>query len=290
MKKSVARPSDGVHRFFHESVAQVTEGLMDKPFLAGLLGLFRRGHRERRFNLPTLLWLGVFAAAHAGLKSMAAILDQARDTLVELGKVPLRGRSLTQSGWSRAKRRLPLGLLRRVWRHWVDLARLHAGEAARYRGMHLVALDKKSVRVPEALWAKVGSKHAGGCDGPAEVEMLVAYDVCVRVPLAVTLGRANTHGLPSCLAPARPAPARGPRRHPPRTPRAPGHLGHRRTTRPPLRARHSEAPRTLPLQECPSPKETNTCGLTHRHCSGCLLCEAPGGPFRQETAGVFSPR
>lgn len=196
MKKSVARPSDGVHRFFHESVAQVTEGLMDRPFLAGLLSLFRRGHRERRFNLPTMLWLGIFAAAHAGLKSMTAILDKARDTLVELGKVPLRGRSLTQSGWSRAKQRLPLGLLRRVWRHWVELARLHAGEAALYRGMHLVALDKKSVRVPEALWAKVGSKRSGQRDGPAQVEMLAAYDVCVRVPLEVTLGRANTNERP----------------------------------------------------------------------------------------------
>jgi hypothetical protein len=177
-------------------VAQVTASLMDRPFLAGLLSLFRRRHRERRFNLPTLLWLGIFAAAHAGLKSMTAILDKARDTLVELGKVPLRGRSLTQSGWSRAKQRLPLGLLRRVWRHWVELARLHAGEAALYRGMHLVALDKKSVRVPEAIWAKVGSKRSGPRDGPAQVEMLAAYDVCVRVPVAVTLGRANTNERP----------------------------------------------------------------------------------------------
>jgi hypothetical protein len=196
VKKSLARPDDGVHRYFHDRVAQVTESVMDKPFVASLLGLFRSGHRERRFRLPTLLWLGIFAAANATRKSMSDILDTARDTLVELGKVPLRARTLTQSGWSRAKQRLPLGVLRRVWRRWVELARLHAGEAAVYRGMHLVALDKKSVRVPEALWAKVGSQRSGRRDGPAQVEMLVAYDVCVRVPLEVTLGRANTNERP----------------------------------------------------------------------------------------------
>jgi hypothetical protein len=74
----------------------------------------------------------------------------------------------------------------------VDLARGHAGEAALFHGMRLVALDKKTVRVPEALWSVFRSHRGGRGDGPAQAELLVAYDVAVRVPLELTLGKVRT--------------------------------------------------------------------------------------------------
>lgn len=209
MKKSVARQDDGVHSFFASSARKIAESLMDAEFLKKLRGMFAPGHRERRFNLATLVWLGIFGAANATLRSMEAILAAAA-AAVEGGKtLPLRRRTLTESGWSRAKARLPLGLLRRLWRRWVEVARLHAGDKALYHGMRLVALDKKTMNVPEALWPTFRSHRGGRGEGPAQAELLVAYDVCVRVPLELTLGRVreDERKMASCLLRKLPAPS-----------------------------------------------------------------------------------
>jgi hypothetical protein len=188
---SVARPDDGVHSFFTAKARTILSTLLEPGTLSRLVAPFRPRRRARRFDVATMLWLGVFAAANAAVRSMEEILASACAAVEGGEAVPLRGRTLTQSGWSRAKRRMPLGLLRRVWRHWVGVARELAGPAARFAGLRLVALDKKTLTVPEALWGVFGSKGPAGRDGPAQGELMVAYDVCVRVPLTMTLSRAN---------------------------------------------------------------------------------------------------
>lgn len=196
MNESVARPDDGVHLFFASVTKRLVTDLLQEHFLETLLGLFARGHRERRFNLATMLWLGIFGAAHASMRSMEAILAAARDAVEGLSEVPLHARTLSQSGWSRAKARMPLGLLKHVWRRWVALARSNGGEAAWFHDLRLVALDKKTLRVPEALWTTFGSHGGTRHAGPAQGELVVAYDVGVRVPLELTLGRAGTNERP----------------------------------------------------------------------------------------------
>jgi hypothetical protein len=189
VRKSVARPDDGVHSFFAFSALKIGHAVLDAGFMRSLRKLFSPRHRERRFNLPTLLWLGIYAAAHASLASMKAILDHACEAVEGKGDLPLRPRTLTESGWSRAKDRLPLGLLKRFWRHWGELARLQAGTKALFHDMRLVALDKKTITVPEALWKTFRAHRGSRGEGPAQAELMVAYDVAVRVPLEFTLGR-----------------------------------------------------------------------------------------------------
>jgi len=56
------------------------------------------------------------------------------------------------------------------------------------------ALDKKTLNVPEALWPVFRSHRGSRGEGPAQGELLVAYDVALRVPLQLTLagsGRAS---------------------------------------------------------------------------------------------------
>jgi hypothetical protein len=189
VSKSVARPDDGVHSFFASAAQKIGEAVLDAGFIKSLLRLLAPGHRERRFNLPTLIWLGIYGAAHASLASMEAILAHACEAVRGTGDLPLRLRTLTQSGWTRAKDRLPLGLLKRFWRHWVERARFHAGTKALFHDLSLVALDKKTITVPEALWTTFRSHRGGRGEGPAQAELMVAYDVAVRVPLELTLGR-----------------------------------------------------------------------------------------------------
>jgi hypothetical protein len=189
VSKSVARPDDGVHSFFASAAQKIGEAVLDAGFIKSLRKLLTPSHRERRFNLPTLIWLGIYGAAHASLASMRAILDHACEAVEGTGDLPLRLRTMTQSGWTRAKDRLPLGLLKRFWRHWVELARFHAGTKALFHDMRLVALDKKTITVPEALWTTFRAHRGGRGEGPAQAELMVAYDVAVRVPLELTLGR-----------------------------------------------------------------------------------------------------
>jgi len=189
VKKSVARPDDGVHSFFTSSAQRIAEAVLDAGFIKSLRELFSPRHRERRFNLPTLIWLGIYGAAHASLRSMEAILAAACEAVEGRGNLPLRLHTLTQSGWTRAKERLPLGFLKRFWRHWVELARSAAGTKALFHGMRLVALDKKTINFPEALWTTCRAHRGSRGEGPAQAELMVAYDVAVRVPLEVTLGR-----------------------------------------------------------------------------------------------------
>jgi hypothetical protein len=187
--KSVARPDDGVHSFFASAAQKIGEAVLDAPFIKSLRKLFAPRHRERRFKLPTLIWLGIYGAANASLASMKVILDHACEAVEGKGNLPLRLRTLTESGWSRAKDRLPLRLLRGFWHHWVELARLAAGTKALYHGMRLVALDKKTITVPEALWPTFRSHRGSRGAGPAQAELMVAYDVAIRVPLDLTLAR-----------------------------------------------------------------------------------------------------
>ena len=189
MNKSVARPDDGVHSFFASAAQKIGEAVLDAPFIKSLRKLLAPRHRERRFNLPTLIWLGIYGAANASLASMKAILDHACEAVEGKGNLPLHLRTLTESGWSRAKDRLPLRLVKRFWHHWVELARLAAGTKALYHGMRLVALDKKTITVPEALWTTFRAHRGSRGAGPAQAELMVAYDVAVRVPLDLTLAR-----------------------------------------------------------------------------------------------------
>lgn len=186
---NVTRPDDGVHSFFTRRAEQIAASLMEPGFLKGLRVFFASGHRERRFTLPAMLWLGIFGAANAVMRSMDSMLAAAASAVEGVACLPLRAATLTQSGWSRAKGRMSLGLLRRVWRRWVEIARDGSGEAALFHGMRLIALDKKTIRVPEALWIVFGSHQGCRGDGPAQAELMVAYDVCVRVPVELTLGR-----------------------------------------------------------------------------------------------------
>lgn len=192
VNKSVARPDDGVHSFFTSKARSILSALVEPGLLDRVHETFKPRRRARRFDLATMLWLGVFAAANAALRSMEQILAAACASVEGARCLPLRARTLTQSGWSRAKERLPLGVLRRLWRHWVEVARELAGDAAVFHGLRLVALDNKTVNVPEALWPVFGSHRARQGDGPAQGELMVAYDVCVRVPVALTLAKVNT--------------------------------------------------------------------------------------------------
>jgi hypothetical protein len=189
---TVTRRDDGVHRFLTERAEEIVTALMEPEFVEGLRSLLPRDHRENRFTLPTLLWLGMFGAAHAAMRSMEAILRAACAAVEGVACLPLGAKTLTQSGWSRAKGRLSLGLLRRVWRHWVEVARCQAGDAACFHGMRLVALDKKTLCVPEALWTTFGAHRGCRGDGPAQAELMMAYDVCTRTPLEMTLGKVRT--------------------------------------------------------------------------------------------------
>ncbi len=159
MKESLARSDDGVHSFFTSSAEKIVGSLLDEEALRGLRKYYGPKHRERRFSLATVLWLGIYAAAHASLRSMEAILDAACDAMTGNTLLPLRGVTLTESGWSRAKARLPLDLLRALWRRWVTLARAQAGEDVALLG---------------------------------QAELLVAYDVAVRVPLAHLVAKVRT--------------------------------------------------------------------------------------------------
>jgi hypothetical protein len=192
VKKSVARPDDGVHSFFAASAEKIVDSLMDKDALKDLRKHYGPKHRERRFSLPTLLWLGVYAAGHASMKSMGSLLEAACDALTGTQLLPLGAKTLTQSGWTRAKDRLPLDLLRALWARWVTIGRAQAGEVALFGGFHLVALDKKTITVPEALWVDFGSHRGSRGEGPAQAELLAAYDVCLRVPVALTLAKVRT--------------------------------------------------------------------------------------------------
>jgi len=187
--RSVARPDDGVHRFFTVRAERIAGALLEPAFLDELRAFFAPGHRERRFTLPTMLWLGMFGAANAVMRSMESILSAACAAVEGVACLPLRAGTLTQSGWSRAKERVSLGLLRRVWRRWIGVARECAGEVALFHGMRLIAFDKKTLQVPEAVWTVFGSHRGCRGEGPAQAELMVAYDVCVRVPLELTLGR-----------------------------------------------------------------------------------------------------
>jgi len=133
---------------------------MEKAALEDLRKHYGPKHRERRFSLATVLWLGIYAAGHASMKSMESLLKAACDALTGTQLLPLGAKTLTQSGWTRAKERLPLDLLRVLWARWVAIARAQAGQMALLAGHCLVALDKKTITVPEALWADFGS-HRG---------------------------------------------------------------------------------------------------------------------------------
>ena len=189
MKKSVARRDDYVHSFFAASTERIAERLMEPGFTDGLKVFLAPRGRERRFTISVLLWLGIFGAARAGMRSMETILSAACAAVEGAACLPLQAVTMTESGWSRAKGRMSLGLLRRVWRRWVEHARAAAGEAAVYRGMHLVAFDKKTLQVPESLWTVFGSHRGCRGEGPAQAELMVAYDVCLRVPIEFTLGK-----------------------------------------------------------------------------------------------------
>jgi hypothetical protein len=99
--------------------------------------------------------------------------------------------------------------VRRFWHHWVELARFRAGTKALFHDMRLVALDKKTITVPEALWTTFRAHRGGRGEGPAQAELLVAYDVAVRVPLEFTLGRVrgNERRMAPRLLPALPRPS-----------------------------------------------------------------------------------
>lgn len=192
MSSIIGRRDDGVHSFFAARASTTAESLMNPEFLDSLRCFLPPDHRERRFTLAVVLWLGVYGAANASLRSMEAILAAACAAVEGSVCLPLGVRTLTQSGWSRAKARLSLGMLKRVWRHWVEVARAQAGEAALFGGMRLVALDRKTVTMPEALWGVFGAHQGNRGEGPAQAELLVAYDVCVRTPLEFALGRVHT--------------------------------------------------------------------------------------------------
>jgi hypothetical protein len=189
---SLARGDDGVHSFFTLRAETIAESLIHPDVLEALTAPFAGRRKARRFTVPTLLWLGVFAAANAAMRSMEAILKAACDAIEGSRTLPLERHSLTQSGWSRAKQRLSLGLLRRVWRHWVNTARDLAGDVALFHGLRLVAIDDTAFTVPEALWTVFGSHKGGRGDGPAQGTLQVAYDVCARVPVAFTVGKADS--------------------------------------------------------------------------------------------------
>jgi len=192
MKRSVARHDDGIHSFFTSSARKILETMTEDDLIEKLRMRFRPGRCARSFKLPTVIWLGIFAAANAMKGSMDEILAAAR-TAVEGGScLPLHARTLTQSGWSRSKARLSLGLLKRLWRHWVNVARDNAGDAALFHGLRLVAFDGKSVNVPESLWTTFRSHKRRKCDGQAQGKLMVAYDVCVRVPLELAMGEVHT--------------------------------------------------------------------------------------------------
>lgn len=186
---SVARPDDHVHSFFARRAQKILNQLLEPDKLAELAAPFKPQRKPRRFTVATMVWLGVYGAAHAAKKSMQRILDAACQAIEGNRCLPLKAKSLTQSGWSRAKERMSLGFLRRLWRHWIEVARDVAGDVASFHGMRLVALDKKTITVPEALWPVFGSHRCRAGEGPAQGSLMVAYDVCVRVPVAVTLGR-----------------------------------------------------------------------------------------------------
>jgi hypothetical protein len=69
------------------------------------------------------------------------------------------------------------------------VAREQAGTKALFHDLRLVALDKKTINVPEALWTTFRAHRGSRGEGPAQAELMVAYDVAVRVPLEFTLGR-----------------------------------------------------------------------------------------------------
>ena len=192
MKHSVARPDDGVHSFFAARTKKIMAALMEPHLIEQLSDFLGPQHRENRFTLATTLWLGIYGAAKAAMDSMSQILDKATAALEGDTCQPLRRRTLTPSGWSRAKSRMPLNLLTRLWRHFVEVAQYQAGETALFHGMRLVALDKKTIRVPEALWLRFGSHEGGRGDGPAQAELIVPYDVIARVPLDLVLAKAKT--------------------------------------------------------------------------------------------------
>lgn len=98
--RSVARPDDGVHRFFTARAKRIAPALMEPEFLSELRTFFAPGHRERRFALPTMLWLGMFGAANAVMRSMESILDAAcgGGGSGSLGTVPVRPRGSTGCG------------------------------------------------------------------------------------------------------------------------------------------------------------------------------------------------
>jgi len=62
---------------FHLGCREILGSLLDEGLLKGLRTLLVPGHRERRFNLATLLWLGMYAAANAAKRSQEAILAAA---------------------------------------------------------------------------------------------------------------------------------------------------------------------------------------------------------------------
>ena len=71
MKESVAPPDDGVHCVFALLAGKIIGGLMDGEVLDDLREYYGPKHRERHFTLPTILWLGIHAAAHASLRWLA---------------------------------------------------------------------------------------------------------------------------------------------------------------------------------------------------------------------------
>jgi len=149
VKKSVARPDDGVHSFFARSAERIVGSLMEKAALDDLRKHYGPKHRERRFSLATVLWLGIYAAGHASMKSMESLLKAACDALTGTQLLPLGAKTLTQSGWTRAKERLPLDLLRVLWARWVAIARAQAGQMALLAGHP--SLGHKPARWPSSL-------------------------------------------------------------------------------------------------------------------------------------------
>ena len=191
MPINVARPDDNVHTFFGQCSTEVLNRLMTPELIDSLQQTLAPWHRQRRFTLRTMLWLGLFAAGHAALGSMEMILQAAIAAFEGQPCMPLRPHTLTQSGWSRARAGLSLGLLKTLWHHWLEMARVQAGDSAYFAGMRLVALDKKTLTVPQARHREFGSHDTRGVLGPTQAALLVAYDVCLRAPIEFTLGRCD---------------------------------------------------------------------------------------------------
>lgn len=157
----------------------------------------RQGERRRSLPAELVAWLVVAAGLWRaeGLSNVLAAM--ARSVFAGLGWAIRGGQPPCSAAISRARERLGLRPMFRLLRHMAESWLARHGEALRWRGMALVALDGTALRMPDSPRnrAYFGTHRSGPKGKPSAypfANIVVALCAISHVVLAGAVGRSHT--------------------------------------------------------------------------------------------------